>query len=392
MDNWTEYSLGQLLSYKQPTTYIVQSTDYSDKYKIPVLTAGKSFILGYTNEKYGVYDALPVIIFDDFTTASKYVNFKFKVKSSAMKILTANTDLVLPKFIFYRMQIIKFDASTHKRYWIQHYSKIKVKIPSIPEQECIITRIEELFSQLDASVNELKTAKERLKVYRQAVLKEAFNSVRDACKTTTIRGICEDIKVGIVIKPTQYYVDSGGVRAFRNANVRRGFIEDNDWAMISREGHEKNRRSEVHTGDVLIARSGVNLGMASAVPERFNGYNAIDVVIAVPKHERVLSDYFAHYTNSPYGISSVKANQRGVAQGHLNVTVYGKLPIMLPELALQKQVVSKIEEQLSLCDSIEKTVDTALQQAEALRQSILKKAFEGKISEKFLVLILNLKV
>ena len=174
MDTWVEYSLGELLSYEQPTAYTVESTDYNDKYETPVLTAGKTFILGYTNEKQGIYDALPVIIFDDFTTASQYVNFKFKVKSSAMKILKADSELVLPKFIFYRMQIIKFDASTHKRYWIQHYSKIKVKIPPIPEQENIVTHIEELLSQLDASVTELKTAKERLKVYRQAVLKEAF--------------------------------------------------------------------------------------------------------------------------------------------------------------------------------------------------------------------------
>ena len=100
---WTEYELGELLSYEQPTPYIVGSTDYNDKYKTPVLTAGKSFVLGYTNETNGVYTALPVIIFDDFTTASQYVNFEFKVKSSAMKILTPNTELVLPKFIYYRM-------------------------------------------------------------------------------------------------------------------------------------------------------------------------------------------------------------------------------------------------------------------------------------------------
>lgn len=78
-------------------------------------------------------------------------------------------------------------------------------------------------------------------------------------------------------------------------------------------------------------------------------------------------------------MNSVKANQRGVAQGHLNVTVYGKLPIMLPPLGIQKQVVLNIEEQLSICDGIERTVDTTLQQAEALRQSILKKAFEGRM-------------
>ena len=292
---------------------------------------------------------------------------------------------VNPKYVMYmlnspgfRSEIKKYESgTTRKRISRKNLDKIQFDIPTLPEQERIVARIEKLFSQLDASVNELKTAKERLRVYRQAVLKEALDSVRDVCEITTIQSACEDIKVGIVIKPTQYYVDSGGVRAFRNANVRRGFIEDNDWAMISKDGHEKNKRSEVHTGDVLIARSGVNLGMAAAVPERFDGYNAIDVVIAVPKQERILSKYLAYYTNSPYGINCVKENQRGVAQGHLNVKVYGKLPLMLPALEHQEQVISKIEEQLSVCDGIGKTVDNALQQTEALRQSILKKAFEG---------------
>ena len=114
----TEYELGELLIYEQPTAYIVNSTEYSDSYKTPVLTAGKSFILGYTNETDNIFGKLPVILFDDFTTATQFVNFKFKVKSSAMKILNVNTELVNPKYIFYRMQTIQFDHSTHKRYWI----------------------------------------------------------------------------------------------------------------------------------------------------------------------------------------------------------------------------------------------------------------------------------
>lgn len=171
-----EYELGELLPYEQPSAYIVESTDYSDSYKTPVLTAGKSFILGYTNETEGIFDKLPVIIFDDFTTATQYVNFKFKVKSSAMKILNINTELVLPKYIFYRMQIIQSDHSTHKRYWIQQYSKLKVAIPPLSEQERIVTRIEELFSELDKAVETLQTTKQQLAVYRQAVLKEAFEA------------------------------------------------------------------------------------------------------------------------------------------------------------------------------------------------------------------------
>ena len=374
---YTEYELGELLPFEQPTAYIVKSTDYSDAYATPVLTAGKSFILGKTNETDGIFDQLPVIIFDDFTTATQFVNFRFKVKSSAMKILHINTDLVIPKYIFYRLQIIQFDHSTHKRYWIQSYSKIKVLIPPLDEQSRIVTRIDELFSELDKAVDTLKTTKEQLEVYRQAVLKEIFDSV--STTSVHIKDVCLDIKVGIVIKPTQYYVSENGVPAFRNANVRRGYINDTDWVMISKEGHQQNCRSEVHTNDVLISRSGANLGMASGGPSRYNGYNAIDVVIAVPDISKVIPEFLAQYTNSPMGRAIVKKNERGVAQGHLNVSAYANLPIGVPDLQEQEKLVKQISDRLSVCDSIEKTVDTALAQADAMRQSILKQAFEGTL-------------
>ena len=372
---YTEYELGELLPFEQPTAYIVKSTDYSDAYATPVLTAGKSFILGKTNETDGIFDQLPVIIFDDFTTATQFVNFRFKVKSSAMKILHINTDLVIPKYIFYLLQIIQFDHSTHKRYWIQSYSKIKVLIPPLDEQSRIVARIEELFSELDKAVDTLKTTKEQLEVYRQAVLKEILDSV--STTSVHIKDVCLDIKVGIVIKPTQYYVSENGVPAFRNANVRRGYINDTDWVMISKEGHQQNCRSEVHTNDVLISRSGANLGMASVVPARYNGYNAIDVVIAVPDMSKVIPEFLAQYTNSPMGRAIVKKNERGAAQGHLNVSAYANLPIGVPDLQEQEKLVKQISDRLSVCDSIEKTVDTALAQADAMRQSILKQAFEA---------------
>lgn len=292
---------------------------------------------------------------------------------------------VTTKYMFYYMSMIKpklismGKGGTQKNISQSVLKSLDVVVPPIPEQERIVSKIEELFSKLDASVAELQTAKEKLKVYRQAVLKEAFDSIQANSDNVTIKSVCETIKVGIVIKPTQYYVTQGGVLAFRNANVRRNYIEDKDWAMISQEGHQKNLKSQVHEDDVLIARSGVNLGMAAVVPEKYDGYNAIDVVIAVPKKESVLPEYLAQYTNSPYGLEVVRKNQHGAAQGHLNVKEYGNLPILLPSLNDQRSLLEKIESRSSVCDSIQQTIDTSLQQAEALRQSILKQAFGGRL-------------
>ena len=140
---WEMVELGAILRYEQPTNYLVESTDYKDEYKTPVLTAGKSFLLGYTDEKKGVFqkENLPVIIFDDFTTATKFVNFPFKVKSSAMKILKAYGSVNI-RFVFHIMQEIKFSPGQHKRYWISQYSKFKIPLPPLEVQEQIVADIE----------------------------------------------------------------------------------------------------------------------------------------------------------------------------------------------------------------------------------------------------------
>ena len=253
----------------------------------------------------------------------------------------------------------------------------KIPVPSLPEQERIVAKIEELFSQLDSGVEVLKKAKQQLVVYRQAVLKEAFEEATKVGMPIQIKDVCHDIKVGIVIKPAQYYTDSGnGIKAFRSANVREFSINDSDWVYLSTEGHSKNLRSEVHTGDVLIVRSGYP-GTACVVSPEYDGCNAIDILIAVPDTSKVLPEYLCAYTNSPYGRKLVTEKKRGVAQAHLNVGGYSRMEICLPSLEGQRDILSKIEARLSIYDNIAQTMDAALQQAEALRQSVLKKAFEG---------------
>ena len=149
---WIICRLEDIIEYEQPQAYIVESTDYSDRYSIPVLTPGKTFILGYTKESEGVCANLPVIIFDDFSTESRYVDFPFKVKSSAMKILRTRGEIDI-RYVAYYMSITRLTGDTHKRYWISEYSKLPIPIPPINEQHRIVKRIEDINKSLAAIHN-----------------------------------------------------------------------------------------------------------------------------------------------------------------------------------------------------------------------------------------------
>ena len=153
-EGWAVCQLDSIISYEQPTPYIVKSTDYDDTYTTPVLTAGKSFIIGHTNETNGIYEKLPCIIFDDFTTDSKLVDFPFKVKSSAMKILQVKKDINI-EYIAMFMSITRLIGDTHKRYWISEYSKIEIPIPPQNEQDRIVKKVRLLLSRLDEIMENL---------------------------------------------------------------------------------------------------------------------------------------------------------------------------------------------------------------------------------------------
>lgn len=151
---WAVCQLDSIISYEQPTPYIVKSTDYDDTYTTPVLTAGKSFIIGHTNETNGIYEKLPCIIFDDFTTDSKLVDFPFKVKSSAMKILQVKKDINI-EYIAMFISITRLIGDTHKRYWISEYSKIEIPIPPQNEQDRIVKKVRFLLSRLEEIIENL---------------------------------------------------------------------------------------------------------------------------------------------------------------------------------------------------------------------------------------------
>ena len=146
---WEQRKLGEIFKYEQPQAYIVESTEYDNKNKIPVLTAGQSFILGYTDEQFGIKQASeesPVIIFDDFTTSSHYVDFPFKVKSSAMKLLTLNNPKDNIHCAYNVLQNIGFVPVSHERHWISTFAKFEVLLPKSADEQ---KKIGSYFANLD---------------------------------------------------------------------------------------------------------------------------------------------------------------------------------------------------------------------------------------------------
>ena len=172
--NGVEYvKIGSVVNYEQPSKYLVKKADYKEEYSTPVLTAGQTFILGYTNEMNGIYNASkdsPVIIFDDFTGAFKWVDFLFKVKSSAIKFLKANEKRAMLRYVFHVMGNINLTSTEHKRLWIGIYSELQIPLPALPVQREIV-RILDSFTLYSAELTaELTARRKQYEFYRDKLL------------------------------------------------------------------------------------------------------------------------------------------------------------------------------------------------------------------------------
>jgi len=183
-------ALGDVLDYEQPTKYLVSSTAYDRSYPTPVLTAGQTFILGYTNEKDGIYPASPdepVLIFDDFTTAFKWVDFPFKAKSSAMKMLKPKPDMALDlRFVYFAMQSIAYQPRDHARQWISTYSAFKIPVPPVEVQREVVrllnslVRLEaELESTLDTEIEARQVQHDHCRRLVLGLLEPSYDGERE---------------------------------------------------------------------------------------------------------------------------------------------------------------------------------------------------------------------
>ena len=301
-----------------------------------------------------------------------FVNERFWNVDTAFGVFPG--EMLHPKFLFYFCQSFNFKA-LDKSTTIPSLAKrdllnIEMPVPSFPEQEHIVASIEELFSQLDASVAELKTAKERLKVYRQAVLKEAFGEVT----THTPFGEIIDARLGKMLDKEK---NTGDFHKYlRNINVRWFSFDLSNLLEMRIEADEIEKYSVSHN-DLIICEGGE--------PGRCAVWDKQDSIFYQKALHRVRfldnsnPRFYMYYLWFSAQSGQLCRYFTGTGIKHLTGQSLSKVIVPTADRTIQDSIVAEIESRLSVCDSIQKTVDTALQQAEALRQSILKKAFEGRL-------------
>lgn len=351
--------LGEITKYEQPTKYLVKAKDYHDTYTIPVLTAGKTFILGYTNETHGIYQAskAPVIIFDDFTTANKWVDFDFKAKSSAMKMVTSCDDnKTLLKYVYYWLNTLpsEFAEGDHKRQWISNYSQKKIPIPcpDNPEKslaiQSAIVRILDKFTALTAELTaELTARKKQYNYYRDQLL--SFEEGDVEWKTLGEIGTWHG--GGTPSKSRSEFWENGSIPWISPKDMGRPIVDTSE-DYITEEAVQQSSTKLVPANSIaIVVRSSIlDKVMPSAlipVPATFNQ----DMKVVIP-HCNISPNYIAHIMRSRGGDILRAAKKSGGSVASIDSKKLFSFRIPVPHLNEQKRIVNILDKFDTLANSI----------------------------------------
>ncbi len=409
---WQVKTLGECLTYEQPTKYIVKNTQYSDEYEIPVLTAGKSFLLGYTNDTENIFTQIPVIIFDDFTTDSKFVDFHFKVKSSAMKILHA-TKIANIKFVFYFMQTIQYRSDTHKRYWISEYAKLPIPLPPLETQKAIVEKLENAFAHIDEAVHHLKAVQTNIPRLKSSLLHCAFSgklteSQNPSHKVQTLKKrvvgeegetlpfeplhplIKTEIPQGWEVKTLGEIgkVVSGGTPSTSNKDNFDGEI-----AWITPADLSSYKEKYISKGKRNLSEQGLKNSSARLLPPNsilFSSRAPIGYVAIASNalctnqgfknlipNGNVSSEYIYYFLLHSKRLAESVAS--GTTFKEISAASFSKLPIPLPPLSTQKLIVQILESKFTHLDNLAQFVNASLENLQKLKSSLLNQAFKGEL-------------
>lgn len=293
-------------------------------------------------------------------------------------------DLIDSEFLYYQLKYLsksiqdKGTGTTFKEISAKTLGKIEIVVPLLSEQKNIVSRIEELFSKLDKGVETLQTIKQQLAVYRQAVLKEVFN-LGGAVRTVKICEIVDEIRIGpfgTMLHKEDYITD--GIPVINPQHIKNNAIVANNKISVSKEKAEELALYRLRENDIIMGRRG-EMGRCAPVSVAEAGWICGTGSIRFRMKNGFSASFYAQILSSPDVVHYLEEHATGTTMKNLNEEIVKHIPIPYITVEIQKNMNDMIKAKTSICDSIERTVNEVLTQADAMRQSILKQAFEGEI-------------
>ena len=363
MVEWKE--LGDLLSFEQPTPYLVKSTDYDESYETPVLTAGQSFILGYTNEKEGIYKSNkenPNIIFDDFTTSFHWIDFDFKVKSSAMKMLRPKKGVNF-RYVYFAMRQIKFTPAQHQRHWISLYSHFTIPIPSLAEQERIVGILDTFTASIDNLKEQIAQRRKQYEFYRDQLLDLEG---KEGVEMKTLGDFCDTLS-GFPFDSSKFKDE--GIQLMRGANIKRGyfdFSQDLNKYWESSEGLEKYL---LKANDIIISMDGSLVGKSFCYLKKEHlPLLLVQRVARIRTKENFKFLYYVITKEFPFYVEKKKT---AGAIPHISMKDINSFPVPLPSKIEQQRIVSILDKFEASIANLEAQLEQRQKQYEYYRNKLL---------------------
>ena len=372
-EDWEQRKFGDLFEYERPDAYIVKSDNYNNDFNMPVLTANKAFILGYTNEE-NSYNK-PSIIFDDFTLDRKYVDFPYMLKSSAIKILTSKNQHNL-RFLFERLNSTRFEVLGHARHYISVVQNTTTLCPSVDEEVCIsnlLTKFDELITLHQRKLDNLKLKKKALLQKLFPKNGERYPELRfpgftDAWEQRKLTDIAKTF-IGLVTTMTENYRDSGTL-LIRNSDIKEGqFIFSEKPIHLDEEFAEKNKTRRLQIGDVVTVHTG-DIGTSAVIQEKEAGAIGF-ATINTRTDKRILNPYFlSTYFNTEKHKCYANSVSTGDGRSNYNIKDFNKLVISIPTLDEQEKISVLINNINTIITLHQRKLDHLKLQKKALLQQM----------------------
>ena len=323
--------LEEFISYEQPAKYIVDSDQYDDSYETPVLTAGKSFILGYTDEKNNIFDNLPIIIFDDFTTSVQFVDFPFKVKSSAMKLLK-NTEQADIKYCYYLLKFLQHTPENHKRQWLSATSQNTVELPAIEEQKNIVRKLDKILDVIDNQNKQLELLDEAIKARFVEMFGNPVSNSKDlpVQKMNNVAPICQ---YDGSLEESVWLLNLDMVEPQTGRIINYNIVSKDEIGGSVCTFDENN---------VLYSKLRPYLNKV-VIPDG-KGYATSELVPLRPDSKIINRIYLAYLLRSNEFVEMIKEKVAGAKMPRVSMSDFREFNVPVPPLELQNQFASFVQE------------------------------------------------